>query len=76
MQLYVSKFLNKARDYHKANPNASEYDFLDSDDYYKRLDRHDRKFALKKLILVFESNVPQANRLTVDELELREMLKY
>ena len=30
-----NKFLNNARDFKKANPNATEYDFLDVDNYYK-----------------------------------------
>ena len=75
MSLTISTFLNMAKNYKKANPNADEFDFLNSGNYYKSLDEHDRRFALKKLIEQYEPNVPKQYRRTGDELQCNEILK-
>ena len=75
MSFDVSKFLNKARDFKKANPDATEYDFLNSDSYYKNLCEYDRKFALKHLIKIFEQNIREEDRQTIDNLQCCEEIK-
>ncbi len=69
MSFDVSTFLNKARDFKKLNPSATEYDFLKSNNYYKKLCEYDRKFALKHLINIFEQNIKEEDRQTVDCLQ-------
>lgn len=75
MSIDVSTLLNKAREYKKSNPDATEYEFLDSDDYYKNLCEYDKKFALKNLINIFEQNIKKEDRQTVDCLQCYEELK-
>jgi len=67
-----NKFLNNARDFKKANPNATEYDFLDVDNYYKnykKIDQYSTNHALRQVIKMFEPNTKEADRQTVDSLQ-------
>lgn len=67
-----NKFLNNARDFKKANQNATEYDFLDVDNYYKnykKIDQYSTNHALRQVIKMFEPNTKEADRQTVDSLQ-------
>lgn len=75
MSINVSALLNKARSFKKLKPDATAYEFLDSDSYYKNLCKYDRKFALKHLIKIFEKDDKEENRQTVDCLQCYEELK-
>lgn len=75
MSIDISTLLNKAREFKKSNPDATEYEFLDSYNYYKNLCEFDKRFALKHLINIFEQNIKKEDRQTVDCLQCREELK-
>ena len=51
-----SKFLNDARDFHKNNPNASVYDYINQSNYYKYLSDYDKKHYTKKLSKIFDED--------------------
>lgn len=75
MAFDLSKFINLAREFKKNNPNADVHDFLDTDNFYQSLPEHDKKFALKKIIKVFESSTPADERTSVEAVQLSEELK-
>ena len=75
MSLDQSKFCNKARDYIKNNPNSNIYNFLDSSNYYHQLSNYDKKHAIKIANDFFNQNLLEEDKISVDEVLLREELK-
>ncbi len=74
MSLDLSKLFNFARVYKIKHPNATVYDFLESDSYYKNLDEYDKDFALKNLINIFDTNASNEEKTSFDAVKLFEEL--